>query len=152
MERKFNIRNYTTEVPAERSISEIEKLLASFGADTIIKEYSSDEKVRSLSFKLDDNAYKLPANVAGVKGLLYSGRRAPYGQDSAKRREEKSYRVTWRIIKDWIHVQLSLIASGQAQPQEIFLPYMYDGKRTLYQKFVDEGKFISQKSEVKEKR
>ncbi|GAG95531.1 unnamed protein product, partial [marine sediment metagenome] len=46
-----------------------------------------------------------------------------------------SYRVAWRIIKDWTHAQLSLIASGQAQPLEIFLPYMFDGKLTFFEKF-----------------
>lgn len=36
MKGQFNIKNYTTDVTAERSISEIEKLLALFGADAIM--------------------------------------------------------------------------------------------------------------------
>jgi len=135
VDKKFNIKNYTTEISADRSILEIEKLLALFGAGAIIKEYSAEGRVYSLSFKLIGDAFKLPANIKGVKEVLYKGTRSSYQKDSEKRREEKAYRVTWRIIKDWIHAQLSLIASGQAQPREIFLPYMYDGKRTLFQKF-----------------
>ena len=149
MKGKFNIKNYSTEVPAERSISEIEKILASFGAEAIMKEYTKDGKARALSFKLDSNVFKLPANVNGVKEILFSGRRGYYGRDSMKNREERAYKVAWRIIKDWIHSQLSLIASGQAQPQEIFFPYMYDGKRTLYQSYV-EGKLLPQGKEAKE--
>lgn len=146
MDKKFNIKNYTTEVPAERSILEIEKLLTLFGAVAIIKEYDADGRVHSLTFKLQTDAFKLPANVEGVKKVLYEGVRYPHSSDGAKRRNEKSCRVAWRILKDWTHAQLSLIASGQAQPQEIFLPYMYDGKKTLYQTYV-EGKLLPQKAE-----
>lgn len=135
---KSNIKNYSTEISAERSVAEIEKILASFGADAVMKEYTTDGKVRSLSFTLDGQGFKLPANVKGVKEALYPGKRSYHGRDSMKKREEKAYRVSWRIIKDWIHAQLSLIASGQATPQQIFLPYLFDGKRTLYQKYVED--------------
>ena len=144
MKAKFNIKNYTTEVPADRSILEIEKLLTLFGAAAIIKEYTPDQRVHSLSFKLQDEAFRLPSNVKGVEKILFEGIRAQ--RDSEKRREDKAYRVAWRILKDWTHAQLSLIASGQAQAMEIFLPYMYDGKTTLFQKFM-EGKLLTAKKE-----
>lgn len=151
MKKKFNIKNYTTDVSAERSIAEIEKLLTSFGAEAIMKEFSSDGRVRMLSFKIDDKAFKLPANINGVKSELYKGKRNYHARDSMKKREDKAYRVTWRIIKDWIHAQLSLISSGQAHPHEIFLPYMYDGKRTLYQAWM-EGKLLTQGDEIVNKK
>ena len=135
MDKKFNIKNYTTDVPADRSILEIEKLLTLFGAIAIIKEYDADQKVHSLTFKLQTDAFKLPANVDGVKEILYKGTRSSPTKEGEKRREQKSYRVAWRILKDWTHSQLSLIASGQAQPLEIFLPYMFDGKLTFFEKF-----------------
>jgi len=144
MKAKFNIKNYTTEIPADRSILEIEKLLTLFGAAAIIKEYTPDQRVHSLSFKLQDEAFRLPVSVEGVKKILFEGVRAQ--RDSEKRREEKAYRVSWRILKDWTHAQLSLIASGQAQAMEIFLPYLFDGKTTLYQKFM-EGKLLTAKKE-----
>ena len=135
MDKKFNIKNYTTDVPADRSILEIEKLLTLFGALAIIKEYDADQKVHSLTFKLQTDAFKLPANVEGVKEILFKGTRSSATKEMEKRREQKAYRVAWRIIKDWTHSQLSLIASGQAQPLEIFLPYMFDGKLTFFEKF-----------------
>ncbi len=135
MDIAFKMKNYTTEISADRSILEIEKLLTLFGAAAIIKEYTADGKVHSLMFKLANDAFKLPANVNGVKEILYKGTRSHHSSDGAKRREDRSYRVAWRIIKDWTHAQLSLIASGQAQPQEIFLPYMFDGKTTFFQRF-----------------
>ncbi len=135
MDKKFNMKNYTTEVPADRSILEIEKLLTLFGAVAIIKEYDADSKVHSLTFKLQVDAFKLPANVEGVKEILFKGTRPSHSSDGERRREQKAYRVAWRIIKDWTHAQLSLIASGQATPLEIFLPYMFDGKLTFFEKF-----------------
>ena len=145
--KKFSIKNYSTEIPAEKSIAEIEKMLASFGAEAIMKEYTSDGKVRMLSFKFLDKGFKLPANINGVQEILFSGKRDYHGRDSMKTREERAYKVAWRIIKDWIHAQLSLIVSGQAHPHEIFLPYMFDGKRTLYQAYVEEGKLLTEKKE-----
>jgi len=135
MDKKFNIKNYTTDVPADRSILEIERLLTLFGAEAIIKEYDANQRVHSLSFKLKDDAFKLPANIEGVKEILFKGKRPPPTKELEKRRAQKASRVAWRIIKDWTHSQLSLIASGQAKPLEIFLPYMFDGKLTFFEKF-----------------
>ncbi|MCK4647247.1 MAG: hypothetical protein KAU46_13415 [Candidatus Aminicenantes bacterium] len=144
----FKMKNYTTEISADRSILEIEKLLTLFGAEMVIKEYTPDGKVHSLTFRLLNDAFKLPANIKGVKEILYKGTRSHHSSDGAKRREERSYRVAWRIIKDWIHAQLSLIASGQAQPQEIFLPYMFDGKTTFFQRF-EANRLLPHKKEEK---
>jgi len=132
---KFKMKNYTTDISAERSILEIERLLTLFGAETVIKKYTPEGRVDSLMFQLQEDAFKLPANVKGVKEILYESSRSAHSGDREKRREERSYKVAWRIIKDWTHAQLSLIASGQAQPREIFLGYMFDGKRTLFQKY-----------------
>jgi hypothetical protein len=149
MKGKFNIKNYTTDVPAERSISEIERILASFGASATVKEYADDGKVFSLMFRIEKDSFKLPANVSGVKDLLFKGKSGQHRSDYKKAREDKAYRVSWRIIKDWIHAQLSLIASGQANPHEVFFPYMYDGKKTLYQTFMA-NRLLTEKAEAKE--
>lgn len=146
MDKKFNIKNYTTDIPAYRSISEIEKLLSQFGAEAIMKEFAPDGKVHSLSFKIDGKVFKLPARTEGIRRILYKKVREPRTKEEGEGREKRVYRIAWRIIKDWTHAQLSLIASGQAEPREIFLPYMYDGQRTLYQTYV-EGKLLPQKKE-----
>lgn len=151
MTGKFNIKNYTTDVPAVRSIAEIESILASFGATAIIKEFFPDGKVRALSFRLEDKTFKLPADAEGVKKILFKGKKDHDRKDLIKSREDRSYRVAWRIIKDWIHAQLSLIASGQAHPQQLFFGHMYDGNKTLYQAYV-EGKLLPQKTGKKEEK
>jgi hypothetical protein len=42
--------------------------------------------------------------------------------------------VAWRIVKDWVEVQLALIESGQATLPQLFLPHAVraDG-RTLFE-------------------
>lgn len=141
---KFRLKNYTTGVPADKSIMQIEKFLTEFQATAIMKEYTSDGKVRIICFKLNDIPYKLPLNIDGVKNALFQSNRRTSRVNGTKNREERAYRVACRILKDWIHSQLSLILSGQAQPDEIMLPYIYDGKKTLYDAYREKelSKFI----------
>ena len=49
-------------------------------------------------------------------------------------KQEQSERVAWRVIKDWLDAQLSLIYVGQAELEQVMLPYATDGKTTLYEK------------------
>lgn len=128
----MKLKNYTTSTTAEKSISEIERILAEFGATAVMKEYRSDSTVTSLAFKLGDKAYKLPANIDGVEMVLFKDKRPHHGKNVMVGRYQRAYRVAWRILKDWVHVQLSLVASGQAQPEQILLHCQWDGKRTLY--------------------
>jgi len=49
-------------------------------------------------------------------------------------KEEHAYRVAWRIIKDWVEAQMSLLETEMVKMEEIFLPYVITpwGK-TVYQ-------------------
>jgi len=46
---------------------------------------------------------------------------------------EQASRTAWKIVQDWIEVQMSMIQMKQADTLQVFLPYVYDGKRTYYQ-------------------
>jgi len=126
---EMRLKNYTTSVNADKSILEIEKFLTMFGASHVMKEYLSDGLVRTLSFKISGRGYKVPANVDGVEKVMFT-RGA-----STQKQHEQAYRVAWRIIRDWVHSQLSITVSGQAQPDEVLLPYLWDGKKTLYEAY-----------------
>ena len=140
--------NYTTTIASEKSIMEIEKMLSLFGASAIMKEYLEDGRLRSLSFKLQEKGYKIPANIEGVYEVLYKDKRVSGKRDVMMNRKVNADNVSWRIIKDWLHAQLSIIASGQAQPDEVMLPYLWDGKRTLYQAY-KEGRLQLENKEEK---
>lgn len=134
---EFSLKNKTTCVSAERTISEIEQLLAQFGASAIMKEFNIDGRCASLSFKLGNKGFKLPANEEGVYEILFKEKRQSYKTNAMQERHKQAYNVCWRIIKDWLHSQLSLIASGQAQPDQVLLPYLFDGQKTLYEHYKD---------------
>ena len=126
----MNIKNYSTTIQAEKSIMEIEKILSQFGATHIMKEYS-DCLVIGMAFRFQEQGYKVPANIEGVANKIYKR------YNATKSQLKQSYNATWRLIKDWIYSQLSIIICGQAEAKEVFLPYMWDGKRTLYNAYKD---------------
>ena len=121
----MKIKNYTTTVSAEKSIHEIEKILSQFGATHVMKTYSG-EQVIALAFRYNEQGFQLPANIEKVEATMF-------GDDSTKRQKEQAQRTAWRLIKDWVYSQISIILVGQAEMKEVFLPYLWNGKRTLYQ-------------------
>lgn len=55
-----------------------------------------------------------------------------------KATKEQASKVAWRIMKDWIEVQMALLEINMVRFEEIFLPYIEttDGK-TIYEKLED---------------
>lgn len=120
------IRNYTSGVPVDRSVSQIEAKLVAAGATNIVKMYEN-QQLAGLVFDLNADGksfpIRLPARVEQVHEALDS-------RDFAQ-----SQRTAWKIMLDWIDLQLTLIQLNQAEPLEIFMPYIYDGrsKQTVYE-------------------
>lgn len=138
------LKNYSTTVPAEKSIGEIEKLLLAFGAENIMKKANKElRQFTEIMFSFEINGkqvpFKLPANVNNVREYIYL-QHCSKSRRSRKSKEDfnaEAYRITWRLIKDWVHAQLSIISSDMVKAEEVFLPYlMIDKDRTLSQKFV----------------
>jgi hypothetical protein len=141
------ILNYTTTIPVEKTISEIEKMLSQSGAAKILKEYDDTGNVISISFTIMTESgelpFKLPMNGAAVLQVLkdQSGtyKRTTYGQKrvvpKSKANREQADRVGWRIIKDWLEAQLALFFLQMVKIEEIFLPYMYNDRtgKTMFQ-------------------
>ncbi len=82
------ILNYTTKIPVETTIAEIEKLLSGSGAQKILKEYDDEGNIKSIQFVLNVESgqlpFKLPMNVDVVLQTLKSQsgeyRRQPSGK------------------------------------------------------------------------
>jgi len=134
---RVKLKNYTTDIHASKTIAEIQELLAKSGARGIAFEYDSSGNIESLFFKLQlpngkEVAFKLPAKPEAVYKVMFEGK---LGRDQFEEsRRQKSLNIAWRIIKEWLEVQFSLIELNQAEAIEIFLPYMVTGEnRTLYQ-------------------
>lgn len=137
------LKNYTTTISAEKSISEIEMILAQHGATDIYKQYNNSGQCISLSFAIIGQGpqffrvgYRLPLNVKGLhqvmKNMKKEGKLKNISKENIKK-EETARRVGWRIIRDWIHAQMALIESEIVTIDQVFLPFAcVDENRTVY--------------------
>ena len=146
------VRNYTTQIAVEKTIGEIEIILVKFGARGIMKEYKGS-KVDGLMFYLEKDNQKIPFKIPmslqksrRVVEAAVKERKLARKFLSEPLRSDQGERIAWRIIKDWIDSQLSLLEMNFAEPIEILLPYAYDmnEKKSLYEKFnEDKSRFLA---------
>lgn len=127
------LKNYTTSIAVEKTISEIQKMLAKAGASKIMTEYDDTGNIVALSFQLkiadDFIAFNLPTDWRPVETVLLQQRVVP-----AYRAEEQARRTAWRITKDWIDAQLAIIETRMVTTAQVFLPYaVTNSGDTLYQ-------------------
>lgn len=141
------LKNYTTKIPAHITIAEIEQILLLNGARGIMKEYE-EGAVESLVFTIPTEhgeiAFKLPCQFKKILERLKRFKRdGKLNKVTWKQLENQdhSQNVGWRIIKDWVAVQVSLINIDIVSLEQIFLPYAYDvyTKQTLFEKIKDQG-------------
>ena len=129
------MKNYTSTVPVERTISRIEQILAKAGAQSVAKSYK-DGVVVSMSFILvipgrGPCPIRLPANAEAVARVLKAEVRKPQA-GTLERIDAQAARTAWRIMEDWVSVQMSLIEMGQAEPLQVFLSYIQVGRGSYY--------------------
>lgn len=138
------LKNYTSEVAPSITISRIQKTLLKAGVRSLEMEYGSDHKVAAMIFKIEFEAgkflhAKLWLDYVGKDKLSQDGQ-----YSSSKRKNKKSFldqaeRTAWKLMQDWIEVQLSLIQLNQVEVVQVFLPFVWDGKRTFYETLKGSG-------------
>jgi len=137
------IKNYTSGVPVSRTLSRIEEVLVNGGAVNIMKDYKNGI-IDAVCFFVEEPtskkriAVRLPANVNAVYDILYKEVRRPRPGTLEKLKEQAS-RTAWKLMQDWVEVQMSLIAMNQAEFLQVFLPYVWDGKRTFFNTLKENG-------------
>lgn len=155
------LKNYTSDVPVSQTVYRIEQVLIRCGVSGIAKEYSDTAgKIAALTFALPTSpdgppiSIRLPVDedkallalwldYVGDDKLSPDGKRIEWNGYKKKRKEDfraQAERTAWRIMLDWVEIQMSMIQMKQADPIEIFLPYAWDGRRTYYQS-LKESKF-----------
>ena len=139
----MNIKNYTSGVPAEKSISQIEKILVEMGATSVNKQYEG-KKIVSITFLIIVNGntipFRLPAKASEVYDVLRGEIKRPRG-NTLEKLYEQSERTAWKLVYEWVQIQMSMIKLKQADFIEVFLPYVYDyaQNKTFYQSIKDGG-------------
>lgn len=136
------ILNYTTQVSAEKTVAEIQRILARAGAASVQVNYKAGEPT-AVAFVLmvGDRVlpFRLPADVEGVYRLIADDWDVP----RRMRTRDQAQRIAWRVVKDWVEAQIALIQSGQASLAQLFLPHAVrpDG-RTLFEVVAEDPRFL----------
>jgi hypothetical protein len=143
--------NYTSGVDADKTISEIQKILGSHGAEKVMTDYK-DGIVFSLSFALTVNGkpmgFRLPCDWRPVYDILTKDRdfERYYDQDkNAKLMSDaklQAVRTAWRIVKDWVEAQMALVDTAMVKTQDVFLPYLVMADNRTLAENVSDGKFL----------
>ena len=134
------IKNYYTEVEADRTLVELTRILVQHGASGITTLFDESREPVGLWWQTTTKhgalSFRLPVNVDAVfrirtnQGMLKS---------NSDRRYAQARRIAWRNVKDWVDAQMALLEAEQVDFEEIFLPYMLSGGQTLYKTLMESG-------------
>ena len=139
------LANYTTSVSAARTVAEIEEILAKHGAREVLKNYSEDGIIESLSFIVStphgNIGFQLPVNPDAVQKVLSKQPRVPRSLQT----HEQAVRIAWRITRDWVRAQMAYLETEMVKMEQIFLPYMITpNNRTLYEAMRDKKFYLEE--------
>ena len=142
----MNLKNYTSSRPANVTISHIESYLIQCGATGIMKKCDAGQVI-AIIFEINDEenvkrVVKLPANVVMVHEYLWqdyitSARRPRKSKEDFL---DQAGRTAWKIMQDWVQVQMSMIKLNQMKMLQVFLPYVWDGNKTYFE-YLEEKQF-----------
>ncbi len=140
------IINYTTKVEVSKTASEISAILVAHGARAVIETYDAKGELEGLAFSVVGPSgpldFKMPVSVQAVFAVLE--RQRIRGEVRRTVTMEQSARVAWRILKDWVEIQMALVRLEMVKLEEVFLPYMLgSGGETLYHHMVESGQLKS---------
>lgn len=125
------LKNYTSAVPVDRTLINIQKILTKHGANKISFDYAG-EMVIGISFVIKTDKGFLPVKLpARLEKIPY----AMYGRDCQTQKEkDQVYRTAWKNIHDWIDAQMALLETEMVKMEEIFLPYIINrAGQTFYE-------------------
>jgi len=139
----MNLKNYTSEVPASRSIERIKNVLRNLKVRNINEEYDDNGRLIGVKFLLDVKgqtvAFELPAKIDTIADIMYRQLKKPI-PSSKQRCQEQAERTAWKTVQDWIEVQATMIALEQADVLEVFLPYaLVSGTSKTFYNHIKEG-------------
>lgn len=141
----------TTQIPAEKTATEICYVLVRSGATNINQQYQN-KRLMGLRWTMpvgsNEVPFEMPARVDPILRMLEKklNPRTAFKADRTKLREQAE-RVAWRQLLRWVQAQVAMIETGMVDPGEVFSPYMCLPQGTLYQCLL-EGKIRGLLSEA----
>jgi hypothetical protein len=151
------LKNYTSDVPVTQTIHRIRQVLIKCGAASISEDYSTAGEIISLRFSIETPTgtigIRLPADTEKALDALWldyvgddklndKGDAIYWNCRKKKRRadfRQQAERTAWKIIQDWVEVQMSMIQLKQAEVMQVFLPYVFNGKVDYFTALKESG-------------
>lgn len=152
------LKNYTSDVPVSQTVYRIEQVLIRCGASGITKEYLDTKgNIGAITFTIETPSgpvtIRIPADTQKALDALWidyvdGDKLSPNGNElywntrKKKRKadfKEQAERTAWKIMQDWVEVQMSMIQLKQAETLQVFLPYVMCGNETVYQRLKTGG-------------
>lgn len=145
------LKCYTTVVPANQSIAEIQQMLVTRGAVGLMLEYdpTGNGRIANLTFALALDGrkigFRLPLRRSEVGKILANDPKLEGRyRNRARTDDDYVYRVAWRVVREWVDAQMAMVDLRMVQVQEVFLPYAVgQSGETLYETMVkDPGRLL----------
>ena len=138
--------NYTTTIPVQKTIAEMQQMLIQAGALEISQRYIDGAAV-GLTFtaptQYGPQQFILPVDVDAVRSVLLKGKPRAAKANSKPYSYEQAERVAWRVARSWLEAQLAMIQIGLAKIDQIMLPYMHVGdQQTVYDKYLESQQYL----------
>ncbi len=143
------IKNYTTTIDAEKSVSQLQDLLRKKGARRVLVDYDEKGRPEAVAFELElaqpeGVPFRLPFQIRARPEAM---KRCLWADEDVPRRYrtlEQAERVAWRLVYNWIDVQMAFVEAGQAAMAEPLLGFAISTHRngegvpkTFYEELLD---------------
>lgn len=133
------IKNYTSELEVEESLAIIRRSLTQHKARRITFENDDQGQTVGLIFEMllagQRLTFRVPARFERVRVLVEQALREAHL--SRQNLDEQTQRTAWANIKDWVLAQMALIDIEMVKMEEVFFPYLVQGKQgqTVFEAF-----------------
>jgi len=114
------VKYSSTTIPAERSLTEIRRLLADVGAERFATLQDFEADTVGIQFYFEGQAIQLAIDIKAIEEKLATNtkiRREQRGSEAAER-------VAYRLLLNWLANNFELVRWGVFDTMEAFLPYM----------------------------
>lgn len=138
-------KNTYTREPLDNMIRKIQQTLVAHKAKKIMFDYSDDGVIVGLSFGIMVNdqmlAVKLPAKIKECEAILIAEKKLTLSK------KDHALRVAWANIRDWVDSQMAMVDLDMAKMEEVFLPYIMDGNKTIFELYESKFNALPERSE-----
>jgi hypothetical protein len=140
----MGLLNYTTQISVEKTVSEIQAMLAKAKASAVLSEFDGCGNVIAISFKVPTKmgllAFRLPCDPQAIQQVLNNQVRSGQIPKRFLNDSAQALRVGWRIIKQWLEAQLAIVETKMVTIDQVFLPYAQTASgETLYEMIAARG-------------